>query len=109
MGRDENHLLKYLLRELATPGKWAGERIIFGTKVSLRLLIRKSKICFRICLLFRMWKAGNKAGRRERYYLYALFGLWSKETDKNNLIPFIQNEICGHGKTNPERNDSGGH
>lgn len=41
LGRDENHLLKYLLRELATPGKWAGERIIFGTKVAASLINKK--------------------------------------------------------------------
>ena len=43
LGRDENHLLKYLLRELATPGKWAGERIIFGTKVSATAIKKKIK------------------------------------------------------------------
>lgn len=43
LGRDENHLLKYLLRELATPGKWAGERIIFGTKVSATAINKKIK------------------------------------------------------------------
>src|SRR3989338_5303058 len=43
LGRDENHLLKYLLRELATPGKWSGERIIFGTKVAASLINKKIK------------------------------------------------------------------
>ncbi len=43
IGRDENHLLKYLLRELATPGKYAGERTIFGTKVSASLINKKIK------------------------------------------------------------------
>src|SRR3989344_3211499 len=43
IGRDENHLLKYLLRELATPGKFAGERTIFGTKVSAALINKKIK------------------------------------------------------------------
>lgn len=41
LGRDENHLLKYLLRELATPGKFAGERVIFGTKVAASLINKK--------------------------------------------------------------------
>lgn len=43
LGREENHLLKYLLRELATPGKWAGERIIFGTKISASAINKKIK------------------------------------------------------------------
>ncbi len=43
LGRDENHLLKYLLRELATPGKFAGERVIFGTKVAASLINKKIK------------------------------------------------------------------
>ncbi len=43
LGRDENHLLKYLLRELATPGKYVGERAIFGTKVSANMINKKIK------------------------------------------------------------------
>ena len=43
MNRDENHLLKYLLRELATPGKYVGELLIFGTKVPASLINKKIK------------------------------------------------------------------
>lgn len=43
IGRDENHLLKYLLRELATPGKFERERIIFGTKVAASAINKKIK------------------------------------------------------------------
>ncbi|MBI2662209.1 translation initiation factor IF-2 subunit beta [Candidatus Woesearchaeota archaeon] len=43
IGRDENHLLKYLLRELATPGKIIGERVIFGTKVAASAINKKIK------------------------------------------------------------------
>ena len=43
LGRDENHLLKYLLRELATPGKFVGERVIFGTKIAASLINKKIK------------------------------------------------------------------
>ncbi len=43
IGRDENHLLKYLLRELATPGKFAGDRAIFGTKVPAININKKIK------------------------------------------------------------------
>ena len=41
--RDEQHLLKYLLRELATPGKFVGERLILGTKVSASKINKKIK------------------------------------------------------------------
>ena len=41
LGRDENHLLKYLLRELATPGKYERERAIFGTKVAASIINKK--------------------------------------------------------------------
>lgn len=43
LGRDEKHLLKYLLRELATPGKFQGERVIFGTKIAASLINKKIK------------------------------------------------------------------
>ena len=41
--REPEHLLKYLLRELATPGKFVGERVIFGTKVPASLINKKIK------------------------------------------------------------------
>ena len=41
VGRDENHLLKYLLRELATPGKYERDRAIFGTKVAASAINKK--------------------------------------------------------------------
>lgn len=41
IGRDENHLLKYLLRELATPGKYDRDRAIFGTKVPASAINKK--------------------------------------------------------------------
>ena len=43
LGRDENHLLKYLLRELATPGKINRGRTIFGSKVSAAIINKKIK------------------------------------------------------------------
>ncbi|MBI2151850.1 translation initiation factor IF-2 subunit beta [Candidatus Woesearchaeota archaeon] len=43
INRNENELLKYLLRELATPGKWDGERVILGTKVAATLINKKIK------------------------------------------------------------------
>ncbi len=41
--RDETHLLKYLLRELATPGKVVRDRVILGTKVPANALNKKIK------------------------------------------------------------------
>ncbi len=41
--READHLLKYLLRELAAPGKYVGERVILGTKVSAGLINKKIK------------------------------------------------------------------
>src|SRR3989338_8854747 len=43
INRNENELLKYLLRELASPGKWDGERAILGTKVAASLINKKIK------------------------------------------------------------------
>ena len=43
LGRDPTHLLKYLLRELATPGKYAGTRAIFGSKVAASTINKKIK------------------------------------------------------------------
>lgn len=43
LGRKPDHLLKYLLRELATPGKFVGERTILGTKVSASIINKKIK------------------------------------------------------------------
>lgn len=36
--RDQQHLLKYLLRELATPGVIDGQRLILGRKISSKLI-----------------------------------------------------------------------
>lgn len=41
--RELDHLLKYLLRELATPGKLVGDRVILGTKVPASLINKKIK------------------------------------------------------------------
>ncbi len=43
LSREESHLLKYLLRELATPGKFVGDRVILGTKVSASSINKKIK------------------------------------------------------------------
>lgn len=43
LGRDEKHLLKYLLRELATPGKFEKDRVILGTKVAASIINKKIK------------------------------------------------------------------
>tara|TARA_Y100000310_G_scaffold89923_1_gene87037 strand:- start:7081 stop:7485 length:405 start_codon:yes stop_codon:yes gene_type:complete len=43
LGRDENHLLKYLLRELATPGKYVRGRAILGSKVAASIINKKIK------------------------------------------------------------------
>ena len=39
--RDHNHLLKYLLRELATPGVIEGQRLVLGRKISSGLINNK--------------------------------------------------------------------
>jgi translation initiation factor 2 subunit 2 len=41
LGRDANHLLKYLLRELASPGKYVRDRAVFGTKISAGKINKK--------------------------------------------------------------------
>ena len=43
LGRNLDHLLKYLLRELATPGKVIRGRVILGTKVSAAMINKKIK------------------------------------------------------------------
>ncbi len=41
LSRDEHHLLKYLLKELAAPGKFMEDRVIFGTKVAASAINKK--------------------------------------------------------------------
>src|SRR3989338_3414537 len=41
MDRNFDHLLKYLLRELASPGKVVGERVVLGTKVAASVVNKK--------------------------------------------------------------------
>ena len=41
LDRDPEHLLKYLLRELAAPGRFVRDRVIFGTKVSAKKINKK--------------------------------------------------------------------
>jgi translation initiation factor 2 subunit 2 len=43
LGREVQHLLKYLLRELATPGKIIRDRVLLGTKVSAGKINKKIK------------------------------------------------------------------
>ncbi|MCK4589233.1 MAG: translation initiation factor IF-2 subunit beta [Nanoarchaeota archaeon] len=43
LNRDPEHMLKYILRELATPGKYVGDRLILGTKVPASLINKKIK------------------------------------------------------------------
>lgn len=43
LGRAEPHLLKYLLRELATPGKIVGDRVLFGRQVAAAAINKKIK------------------------------------------------------------------
>ena len=43
LNRELDHFLKFLFRELATPGKIFGERVIFGTKLSASLINKKIK------------------------------------------------------------------
>ena len=39
--RDEQHIVKFLLRELATPGTFRGQQFIFGSKLSPTLINEK--------------------------------------------------------------------
>ena len=41
MDRDFEHALKFLLKELATPGKVAGDRIILGAKIAASQINKK--------------------------------------------------------------------
>ncbi len=41
--RDAKHLLKYLLRELATPGIIVGQRLSLGRKISAKIINEKIK------------------------------------------------------------------
>jgi len=43
LARAPDHLLKYLLRELATPGKYVRDRAILGTKVPAAKINKKIK------------------------------------------------------------------
>ena len=43
MERDVHHLLKFLFRELATPGKIFGSRVFFGAKLPASLINKKIK------------------------------------------------------------------
>ncbi len=43
LGREVEHLLKYVLKEIAAPGKIDGQRIIIGSKVSASILNQKIK------------------------------------------------------------------
>ncbi|MDP3990145.1 MAG: translation initiation factor IF-2 subunit beta [archaeon] len=43
LGRDPDHLLKYLLRELATSGKFVRDQAIFAAKVAASIINKKIK------------------------------------------------------------------
>jgi translation initiation factor 2 subunit 2 len=41
LSRDENHFLKFILKELAAPGKFVRDNLIIGTKMSSSLINEK--------------------------------------------------------------------
>jgi len=41
LGRDENHFLKFILKETAAPGKFSGDLLVIGRKVSSELVNEK--------------------------------------------------------------------
>ncbi len=43
LGRDPTHLLKYLLRETASAGKYVGTRAVFPAKISAKMFNKKIK------------------------------------------------------------------
>ena len=43
LGRKPEHILKYLLKELATPGKYVNNRVIFGSKIPASKINKKIK------------------------------------------------------------------
>src|SRR3989344_260202 len=44
LGRETEHFLKFILKELATPGKLDGQRLILGRKISAALINQKVKL-----------------------------------------------------------------
>jgi translation initiation factor 2 subunit 2 len=52
LGREPSHLLKYILKELASPGKLDGQRVILGSKISAKLInskIRQYTLNYVLC------------------------------------------------------------
>lgn len=43
LGREPEHLLKYVLKELAAPGKLSGQQLVIGTKISSSIVNKKIK------------------------------------------------------------------
>ncbi len=43
LGRDVKHLLKFILKELATPGELKGQTVVIGRKVSASMINEKIK------------------------------------------------------------------
>ena len=43
LGREPEHMLKFLQRELATPGQLSGQRLIFGRKLASAMINEKLK------------------------------------------------------------------
>jgi translation initiation factor 2 subunit 2 len=41
MNREADHMLKFLLKELATPGKWDGDRVVLGAKIAASKINKK--------------------------------------------------------------------
>jgi translation initiation factor 2 subunit 2 len=44
LGREPEHLLKFVLKEIAAPGKLDGQRLIVGSKISASLINQKVKL-----------------------------------------------------------------
>ena len=77
LGRDHNHLLKYVLRELATPGDLKSAALIIGTKVPA------SRINEKITQYFKEFVTCKECNRPDTKLL------------KEEKITFLKCTVCG--------------
>jgi translation initiation factor 2 subunit 2 len=67
LGREPEHVLKYILKELATPGEFKGNLLIIGTKMSAARINEKiKKYAFEYVLCRECGKPDTKITKEER-------------------------------------------
>lgn len=84
--RDKDHILKFLQRELATPGKIEGERLILGKKISSSSINQKiGEYCQEFVLCKECKKPDTQLLKEERIFIKKCAACGAKQPVRSKI------------------------